>query len=88
MSIVVVVFGSDHGTLEILHDIALFFITVTPSFCMVIVIFLYLCRLHQHCISKDHFRKILTAAGKIVAPGVTTEEIDALVSLLNLGIGC
>ena len=55
---------------------------------MVIVIFLYLCRLDQYCISKHHFRKILTAAGKIVAPGVTTEEIDALVGLVNLGVGC
>ena len=29
--------------------------------------------------SDDFFRKVLNAAGKIVAPGVTTEEIDALV---------
>ena len=55
---------------------------------MVIEIFLYLCRLYQYCISKDHFRKILNAAGKVVAPGVTTEEIDALVSLVNLGAEC
>ena len=27
----------------------------------------------------EFFRKVLNAAGKIVAPGVTTEEIDALV---------
>ena len=26
-----------------------------------------------------YFRRVLNAAGKIVAPGVTTEEIDALV---------
>ena len=70
------------------HDIALFFITATPSFSMVIVIFPYHGRLYQCCISKHHFRKILTAAGEIVAPGVTTEEIDALVGLVNLGIGC
>ena len=29
--------------------------------------------------SDEFFRKVLNAAGKIVAPGVTTEEIDALV---------
>ena len=29
--------------------------------------------------SDGYFRRVLNAAGKIVAPGVTTEEIDALV---------
>ena len=48
----------------------------------------FFCRLNWSCFllllgnvsqSDGYFRRVLNAAGKIVAPGVTTEEIDALV---------